>query len=300
MGVGRAAESKASPSQTAPSGTSATVESTYPGLASGALTLATLGALPGGTWIQSRQVTVTERDYQDIASRAPAELRDEVKKNAFFFAERIAAEKLLLAEASQAAQPNQDPKMKETERIQNHLKSVAGSLSVSDAEIADFYAKNKDMVAGASLETVKETLRSYLLEEKQQKAVSEHLRTFGRRVPIVVSTSWAKEQAALAKDNPVSQARASGRPSIVDFGADGCRPCDMMAPILATLKKKYAGKANVEFVHVRKEQILAARYGIQSIPVQVFFDKNGKEVFRHSGFFPQNEIEKKLAEMGVQ
>jgi len=46
--------------------------------------------------------------------------------------------------------------------------------------------------------------------------------------------------------------------------------------------------------------VLAARYGIGSIPVQVLFDKDGKERFRHVGFFPQDEIEKKLAEMGVK
>ncbi len=85
---------------------------------------------------------------------------------------------------------------------------------------------------------------------------------------------------------------------MVDFGATGCRPCDMMAPILETLKKKYEGKANILFVHVRKEQILAERYDVQGIPLQVFFDKNGKEAFRHIGFFPQAEIEKQLAKMG--
>ena len=52
------------------------------------------------------------------------------------------------------------------------------------------------------------------------------------------------------------------------------------------------------FVHVREKQILAARYGVETIPVQIFFDKSGKEVFRHIGFFPQEEIEKKLTEMG--
>jgi len=98
----------------------------------------------------------------------------------------------------------------------------------------------------------------------------------------------------------VDKARASGKPSMVDFGASGCRPCEMMVPILADLKKKFEGKLNVEFVHVREEQVLAARYAIQAIPVQVFFDKDGKEVFRHVGFFPQAEIEKKLAELGVK
>jgi thioredoxin 1 len=74
----------------------------------------------------------------------------------------------------------------------------------------------------------------------------------------------------------------------------------MMTPVLADLKKKFAGKVNVLFVHVREEEVLAARYAVQSIPVQVFFDKNGKEVIRHTGFFAQAEIEKKLTGMGVK
>jgi thioredoxin 1 len=98
----------------------------------------------------------------------------------------------------------------------------------------------------------------------------------------------------------VDKARASGKPSLVDFGSTGCRPCDMLAPILEALKEKYAGKLNVLFIHIGQEQILASRYGIQTIPAQVFFDKNGKEVFRHIGFFPQDEIEKKLAELGFK
>jgi thioredoxin 1 len=104
----------------------------------------------------------------------------------------------------------------------------------------------------------------------------------------------------LATDNPVDKARSSGRPSLVDFGSKGCKPCDMLAPILAELKKKHDGRANVIFINVRDEQILAARYGIESIPTQIFFDKDGKEVFRHVGFFPQDQIEKKLAEIGVK
>jgi len=57
---------------------------------------------------------------------------------------------------------------------------------------------------------------------------------------------------------------------------------------------------NVVFVHVGQEQILASRYGVQTIPMQFFYNKDGKEVFRHIGFWPQDEIEKKLAEIGVR
>ncbi len=63
------------------------------------------------------------------------------------------------------------------------------------------------------------------------------------------------------------------------------------------LKKKYQGKLNVLFVHVQEEKILTTRYGIRYIPVQVIFDKTGIEVYRHSGFFPEAEIEKKLAQL---
>lgn len=44
---------------------------------------------------------------------------------------------------------------------------------------------------------------------------------------------------------------------------------------------------------------LAGRYGIQSIPVQAFFDASGQEVFRHTGFYPEEEVMKQLKEIGV-
>jgi thioredoxin 1 len=91
----------------------------------------------------------------------------------------------------------------------------------------------------------------------------------------------------------------SGKPTMVEFGATGCVPCDMMQPILDNLRKDYPDQLNVVFVHVGEEQVLAARFGIRSIPVQVFFDAQGKEVFRHVGFFAQTEVTKQLSQMGV-
>gem|GEM_PF-4123983 len=51
---------------------------------------------------------------------------------------------------------------------------------------------------------------------------------------------------------------------------------------------------------ITHSQILAARYGIRSIPVQAFYDASGTEVFRHVGFFAQTEVDKQLAAMGVK
>ncbi|MDP2932584.1 MAG: thioredoxin family protein, partial [bacterium] len=217
--------------------------------------------------------------------------------------EQIATGKLLAAVAKKdAADSNRiDLKGKpDNEVVQAYFEKVLKSVSVTDAEVNQFYQENKDACGGATLDAMKDQIKQYVLGQKQQLAVAEHIKTLGKRIPIEVSSTWAGAQAVLAKDNPVDKARASGKPSVVDFGATGCRPCDMMTPVLANLKEKYAGKANVLFVHVKEEQILASRYGVGAIPIQVFFDKDGKEIFRHTGFYPQVDIEKKLAEMGVK
>ncbi len=88
-------------------------------------------------------------------------------------------------------------------------------------------------------------------------------------------------------------------PRFVDLGADKCIPCKMMAPILAELGKEYAGQLNVVFIDVWKNRGEGARYGIQLIPTQIFFDASGKELFRHEGFYAKKDILAKWAELGV-
>ncbi len=280
-----------------------TLNEKYPGLASGCLTYAKLVELPVGILLKSADVNVSASDAAEQIAKNPKEVQEQLKKNEFYLVEQIATGKLLTAIAKKdAADSNRTDLANKTDKeiIQAYFEKVTKSVSVTDADVNQFYQENKDACGGASLDAMKDQLKQYVLGQKQQLAVTEHIKTLGKRISIEVSSSWVKAQAVLVKDNPVDKARSSGKPSVVDFGATGCRPCDMMAPILATLKEKYAGKANVLFVHVKEEQILADRYGVQSIPIQVFFDKDGKEIFRHSGFYPQAEIEKKLGEMGVK
>jgi thioredoxin 1 len=277
----------------------ASVNDAYPALASSGLTFARLADLPKGTVLKAGDLTVTEKEVVDEIAKTPKEVQDQLKKNAFFLLEQMATKALLLKEAkADASKTAADAD--ERALIQGYLGKLVEKATVSDDEIAEFYKANKDAVGGAELDKVKPQIAEYLRQQKQQELVAEHIKALGQRTTIEVSASWAKEQAALARDNPVDKARASAKPSLVDFGSKGCRPCDMLAPILETLKTKYDGKANVLFVSVVQEQILAARYGIESIPVQIFFDKHGKEVFRHVGFFPQEEIEKQMAKMGVK
>lgn len=92
---------------------------------------------------------------------------------------------------------------------------------------------------------------------------------------------------------------ASGRPRLVDLGADKCIPCKLMAPILEELKKEYAGRLDVVFIDVWKDRDAGKPYGISVIPTQIFYDATGKERFRHEGFYSKQDILKKWRELGV-
>jgi len=281
---------------------SATVESLYPSLASGVLTYAKLADLPGGTLLRSGRVEITTDELNGEVLRAPEAMREQLRKNGFFLLEQLVTRKLLVQVAKEHAGKTRADLSQESEGdiTRAYLQQIVEKIEVTEAEVKEFYRENKGMLGGAKLDQVRKQLHQYILHQKREQALFEHIRTLGQRVPILLAASWVREQAILARDNPVDNARMSGMPSLVDFGASGCRPCDMMAQILNDIKKKYEGKLNVVFVHVRKEQILAARYGVQGIPIQIFFDRDGKEVFRHTGFFPQKEIERKLKDMGVR
>ena len=97
----------------------------------------------------------------------------------------------------------------------------------------------------------------------------------------------------------VPTAAALKVPKLLDLGAGKCIPCKMMAPILEELKKEYAGRFDVEFIDVWKDESAGQKFGIAMIPTQIFFNAEGKELFRHTGFFGKEDILAKWKEFGV-
>ena len=91
-----------------------------------------------------------------------------------------------------------------------------------------------------------------------------------------------------------------GMVTMIDLGAKKCIPCKMMAPILEKMEKVYKGKAVIAFIDVWEHREPIYRFGIRGIPTQIFFDKNGKEVFRHVGFLAEKDIVAQLEKMGVK
>ena len=87
--------------------------------------------------------------------------------------------------------------------------------------------------------------------------------------------------------------------TMIDLGATECIPCKMMAPIIEELKKEYAGRADIIFIDVWKNPAQAKKYGIRAIPTQIFFDADGREVHRNTGFMDKQRIVEVLIRLGV-
>jgi thioredoxin 1 len=273
-----------------------TLQELYPDMSFGVLRFARLSELPKGMVLTSDGVAIHESVLLLMVEKESPELRDEWKQNLLLLLEQEVTNKLLLAQAYQEGYPKDLP---EDQTILSFKNSKIPAVSVSDEDAKAFYEENNAMLGNLPFEQVADAVKTHLLEQKREEAFEAYLLDLAKSKNIKIQSSWAKENCALARDNPVDQARRSGKPTIVEFGATGCTACDLMQPILAKLKERFFGKINVVFIHVRHYPILASRYKITFIPVQAIFDKTGKEVFRHVGFLPQNEIEKRLAEMGV-
>ncbi len=275
-----------------------TVEQAYPGFASGILKKAILVDMEPGVLLTSQGVEIKESRIREIVEAADPAVKEELEKNRFFLLEQEAVRAFLGREAASSGAAREG--LSDKEAIQAYLDERFQDIRVSDEEAEAFYEANKEMVQGLPFEQVKAPIKEVLVQQKREKAFASLIQGLGRDKDIRINREWVEHHHALAVDNPVDKARMSGKPTMVEFGAEGCVPCDMMQPILEKLRKKYPDKLNVVFVHVGENRVLGARYGIQSIPVQVFYDENGREAFRHVGFYPESEVLKQLRKLGVE
>ena len=82
---------------------------------------------------------------------------------------------------------------------------------------------------------------------------------------------------------------ASSVPVLVDYWAEWCGPCKMIAPILEEVDKDYAGKVQVAKLDVDSNQAVAAKYGIRGIPTLMLF-KNGASVATKVGALSKSQL----------
>jgi len=84
-------------------------------------------------------------------------------------------------------------------------------------------------------------------------------------------------------------------PAVIDFYADWCGPCKMVAPVLEELSAEYAGRLLIYKVNTDTEQELSALFGIQSIPTMLFIDADGEPTM-NAGALPRHVLKRFIEE----
>ncbi|MDG1398683.1 MAG: thioredoxin [Polaribacter sp.] len=86
------------------------------------------------------------------------------------------------------------------------------------------------------------------------------------------------------------------KPALIDFYADWCGPCKMLAPVLEQLSKEYEGKIDIYKIDTEAEQELSAAFGIRSIPSILFCPMDGEPQMAN-GALPKADLEKVIADV---
>ena len=97
------------------------------------------------------------------------------------------------------------------------------------------------------------------------------------------------------------QDSTSTQPKItfLELGSLTCIPCKQMEKVLKSVREKYGDQIEVIFHDVKKDKKIATEYKIKMIPTQVFLDETGKEIHRHVGFYPEEQIDEFLQKQGL-
>lgn len=90
--------------------------------------------------------------------------------------------------------------------------------------------------------------------------------------------------------------------TFVEIGSVNCIPCKAMQPIMNAVEEEYKGQVKIVFhdVWTPKGKADAMKYKIRVIPTQVFLDKDGKEYFRHEGYYPKEDVVRVIKMKGVK
>jgi thioredoxin 1 len=104
--------------------------------------------------------------------------------------------------------------------------------------------------------------------------------------------------SATTPASEVAVTKPAALPRLLDLGAKTCIPCKLMTPILEDLKAAYIGVIQVDVIDVWEDKAAAQTMGISSIPTQIFFAPDGKELFRHEGFLAKEDILEQWRKLG--
>jgi len=273
-----------------------TMGTAYPDFSEGILKSATLEKMDKSLLLKAKGFEIRDSFVEGIFGQVTPEIRKELERNMLFLLDQEVMEQLIKDDAKSMGIATEPPN---EQMFQAYIDRVTKGVTVPEKAARTFYDENREMVGGVPFDQVKEAIQGLLLQQKKQEALQTHIQGLAGKAQMHINEDWVKKQVEMARDNPLDRARLSGKPTMIQFSDAGCAPCEMMKPIVKKLKKKYADTINVISIPVRENQMLAKRFNVQAVPVQVFFDKEGKKVLQHMGFMAEADIVSQLKKMGA-
>ena len=116
---------------------------------------------------------------------------------------------------------------------------------------------------------------------------------------LVLAGCGGAGQNGLSATSAAQDSGAAPKVTFLELGANSCVPCKEMKPVMKGIEQAFGNQVEVIFYDVWEDPAPANEYGVQMIPTQIFLDENGKEFNRHTGFYPQADIEALLTAQGL-
>jgi thioredoxin 1 len=262
--------------------------------------------------VNDEKITV-EQFNKELAKVEPPLIREMLREEPNNLLERIVVRTILLQEAKKQGVSTPAKTYKDAEKnllppeesiiVEFIGKKFSSPAEVKSEEVEAFYKVYKDRMGGKPLKEVAPAIEQYIREAKQQEALGQFLEELRKNAKVEVNQERLQKISAnppeMNTEEELKQALASGKPVLVDFGANSCLPCRQMRPVLKEIGTEYSEKTKVLTIDVYKNQNLAREYKILMLPTLVFFDPKGKEVFRNVGIMEKEKIVGKLKEIGM-
>jgi thioredoxin 1 len=262
--------------------------------------------------VNDEKITV-EQFNKEMAKVEPPLIRDMFQEEPNNLLERMVVRTILLQEAKKQGlsapvktykDAAKNPLSPEESIIAEFIgKKFSSPPDVKREEIEGFYKMYKDRMDGKPLKEVAPAIEQYIREAKQQEVLAQFLEELRKNAKVDVNQERLQKIAAKPPETnteeDLKQALTSGKPVLVDFGANSCLPCRQLRPVLKEIGTEYSEKAKVVVIDVYKYQNLARDYKILMLPTLVFFDSKGKEAFRNVGIMEKEKIVGKLKEIGM-
>ena len=262
--------------------------------------------------VNDDKITVDQLN-KELAKVEPALIRNMLREEPNNLLERMIVRALLLQEAKK--QGVSAPVKTYKDAAANPLPpddSVIAELigkkfpsppEVTREEVEGFYKMYKNRMEGKPLKEVAPAIEQYIRDAKSREALGQFLEEIRKNAKVDINQAQLQKVTVkppeMNTEDELKQALTSGKPVLVDFGANSCLPCRELRPVLKEIAAEHSEKAKILVIDVYKYQNLAREHKVLMLPTLVFFDSKGKETFRNVGIMEKEKIIGKLKEIGM-